>query len=199
MRILDVGPLFETRLLRQRYPDAVVNTLGFEPADLSPKLALLEPRDGECHVEFDLNDAHNPERWPNVGEHQVVIMAEVIEHLYTSPVIILQCAKTWLVSNGALILQTPNAVALHQRIKMLIGRNPCEPIRASRTNPGHFHEYTIEELETAADAAGLEPVWHSFHNYFRLGGATGWAYRLAGGLFPPRARLGITMCLRKSS
>jgi hypothetical protein len=94
------------------------------------------------------------------------------------------------------VLQTPNAAALHQRVKLAIGRNPSEPIRSSRTNPGHFHEYTIEELREAARSADLEIVWWSAHNEFGLDGATGAFYRVAGRLLPATMRQGLTLCLR---
>jgi hypothetical protein len=197
MRILDVGPHLQTHLLRQRYPDALVDSLGLEALVLSPTSRMLEPREGERHVLFDLNDTHNRACWPSIGTYHAVVMAEVIEHLYASPVTVLECVKTWLSDDGVLVLQTPNAVALHQRVKLLIGRSPSEPLRHARANLGHIHEYTIEELEDAVAAAGLEPIWHSVRNYFSLSGPPALLYRVVGGLLPPRARLGITMCIRR--
>src|SRR5205807_2518049 len=47
-RILNVGPMFETALLRERVPGAVVDTLGFAPS-------LFPPGPGERHLEVDLN------------------------------------------------------------------------------------------------------------------------------------------------
>src|SRR3954462_1875290 len=116
-RVLNVGPMFETEMLRDAGMHA--DTLGFAHP-------LFPPRDGERHVELDLNA---PGR-DGDGSYDLVVMAEVIEHLPTSPVAVLRHVASWLRPGGALLIQTPNAVALHKRLRMLAGRTPLEPIRA---------------------------------------------------------------------
>jgi hypothetical protein len=66
------------------------------------------------------------------------------------------------------VLQTPNAASLRKRIKLLIGRNPYERIRVDRSNPGHFREYTVNELRSIVSGAGftVQEVWTRF--YFDL-------------------------------
>jgi SAM-dependent methyltransferase len=182
-RVLDVGPMFEVRLLRDA--GATVDTLGF-PHPLFP------PRDGERHVELDLND---PDRHGD-GSYDLVVAAEVIEHLHSAPAGVLAHLATWLRPGGALIVQTPNAVALHKRARMAAGRNPIEPIRADRANPGHFHEYTVGELRAAAAEAGLEPVGVRVENYFG-GGPAARAYAALGRALPRGLRHGITLWLRR--
>lgn len=182
-RVLDVGPMFEVGLLRAA--GATVDTLGF-PHPLFP------PRHGEHHVELDLNA---PSR-DGDGSHDLVVMAEVIEHLHTSPVTVLAHVATWLRPGGAIVLQTPNAVALHKRVRMLAGRNPLEPIRDDARNPGHFHEYTVDELHAAATRAGLAVEGWRTENYFGAS-AGARAYAAAGRALPPRLRHGITMWLRR--
>jgi SAM-dependent methyltransferase len=178
-RVLNVGPMFETDLLRAT--GATVDTLGFA----NPAFA---PRDGERHIEADLNQ-------PGAGgdgSYDAIVMAEVIEHLHTSPVTVLGGLATWLRPGGAIVIQTPNAVALHKRLRMALGRNPIEPIRADSSNPGHFHEYTLGELREAAGAAGLEVAGVRTANYF---GASR-AYAALGRILPPSLRHGITIWLR---
>ena len=179
-RVLDVGAMFQTGLLRAT--GATVDTLGFA----NPH---FPPGEGERHVELDLNDP----RRDGDGSYDAVVLAEVIEHLYTSPAEVLRHLGTWLRPGGALILQTPNAVALHKRLRMAAGRNPLEPIRSDRTNPGHFHEYTVGELADAAAAAGLEVADVRLENYF---GASR-AYAALGRVLPRGLRHGITMVLRR--
>ena len=182
-RVLDVGPMFEVGLLRAA--GATVDTLGF-PHPLFP------PRDGERHVELDLNAPAGD----GDGSYDLVVMAEVIEHLHTSPVTVLRHVATWLRPGGAILIQTPNAVALHKRLRMLAGRNPLEPIRADARNPGHFHEYTLGELRGAAAEAGLRVGGWRAENYF--GSSPGArAYARGGKLLPPRLRHGITIWLRR--
>ncbi|MSO41283.1 MAG: methyltransferase domain-containing protein [Solirubrobacterales bacterium] len=149
LRLLDIGPSFQTQLLRDRYPDAEVATLGLEPS------AVSSARPGERHVEFDLNDAADAEAWPRLDAFPLIVFAEVIEHLYTAPAKVLVCAASWLAAEGVILVQTPNAVAAHRRAMMLAGRNPYHRIRENRKNPGHFREYTRAELEQEASAAGL--------------------------------------------
>jgi SAM-dependent methyltransferase len=182
-RVLDVGPMFEVGLLRDA--GATVDTLGF-PHPLFP------PRDGERHVELDLNA---PSHDGN-GSYDLVVMAEVIEHLHSSPVTVLRHVATWLRPGGAILLQTPNAVALHKRVRMLAGRNPLEPIRDDARNPGHFHEYTLDELREAAARAGLAVEGWRTENYFGAS-AGARAYAAAGRALPARLRHGITMWLRR--
>ena len=50
---------------------------------------------------------------------------------------------------------TSTAATLRARLALLHGRNPYELIRETRTNPGHFREYTLDELVTYAHGAGF--------------------------------------------
>ena len=192
MRLLDVGPSFQTELFRRLYPEAVVTTLGLEPS------AVSVARRGDKHITFDLNDAFYPEKWPEVDPHPLVVMAEVIEHLYTSPVTVLRCVATWLEPSGLLVLQTPNAASLFKRLRLLVGRHPYDPIRETRTNPGHFREYTLTELLGAVNAAGLEVVRWSRHNYIDSPTLKGRFYKATRNVLPEPVRQGITMVLRRA-
>ena len=179
-RVLNVGPMFETEMLREA--GATVDTLGFA----NP---LFPPRSGEGHIEMDLNEPSTQ----GDGSYDAIVMAEVIEHLHTAPVEVLRHLATWLRPGGMLVIQTPNAVALHKRLRMAAGRNPLEPIRSDRTNPGHFHEYTLGELLDAAHAAGLEPAGVRAENYF----GTNRAYHALGRVLPRSLRHGLTVSLRR--
>jgi SAM-dependent methyltransferase len=182
-RVLNVGPMFETHLLRST--GATVDTLGFA----NPPFA---PREGERHIEADLNQLTSD----GDESYDAIVMAEVIEHLHTSPVLVLRDLASWLRPGGTLIVQTPNAVALHKRVRMAAGRNPLEPIREDASNPGHFHEYTLAELTGAARAAGLEPAGVRAENYFGASrGAR--AYAALGRVVPRGLRHGFTVWMRR--
>ena len=84
-----------------------------------------------------------------------MVFAEVIEHLHTSPLHSLNFVRGLVAESGVVILQTPNAVSLPKRLKVLGGRNPYEQIRADPSNPGHFREYTLRELEGYARETGF--------------------------------------------
>jgi hypothetical protein len=185
-RILVVGPSFESALLRQRFPDATVNTLGW----LDHRFPL---REGERHVELDLNAGDYPELDP----HDVVVCCEVIEHLHVPAAGVLRFLATGLAPGGHLVLQTPNATALPKRVRMLLGRNPYEPVRSEPGNPGHFHEYTVPELRGAVEEAGLEITQLLTANYFDHGSRKNRAYRAVGSALPPGLREGITVVARR--
>jgi Methyltransferase domain len=181
-RILVVGPSYESVLLRETWPETQVNTLGW----LDHRFPL---REGEHHMELDLNDLDYPE----LELHDAVVCGEVIEHLHVSPVPVLRFLASGLEDGGHLILQTPNATALPKRLRMLLGRNPYEPIREEPGNPGHFHEYTVGELSAAVDAAGLEVTRRLTANYFDHGSRKNRLYRTIGPVLPGTLREGITI------
>jgi SAM-dependent methyltransferase len=185
--ILVVGPSYESVLLREAVPGVAVDTLGWQDQRF-PRV------DGEAHVQHDLNDPDYPELDP----HDVIVCAEVLEHLHVPAVPVLRYLATGLGPGGRLVIQTPNATALPKRLRMLLGRNPYEPLRAEPTNPGHFHEYTVGELLDAVDAAGLQVARLVTANYFDHGSRKNRLYRVAEPLLPGTLREGITVVAHRS-
>ncbi|HVV48911.1 MAG TPA: class I SAM-dependent methyltransferase [Polyangia bacterium] len=155
-RVLDVGTSPLTGLLARELGVAV-DSLGLEAdGDVGPVR----------HYRFDLNEAQDRRHWrTDLGPYDVIVFAEVLEHLYTAPELVLAYLRERLAPGGLLVVQTPNAVALRKRVKMLLGRQPFERIRVDRTNPGHFREYTAGELRELLAGAGfaLEAVWLRYY------------------------------------
>lgn len=183
--ILVVGPSYESVLIREAVPGTTVDTLGWEDHRF-PRV------EGERHVQHDLNDSDFPE----LEAHDLVVCAEVIEHLRVSPVPVLRFLAGSLTAGGHLVIQTPNATALPKRLRMLLGRNPYEPIRDQPANPGHFHEYTVGELREAVEAAGLQIERLVTANYFDHGSRKNRVYRALGPVLPSTLREGITVVAR---
>jgi trans-aconitate methyltransferase len=183
--ILVVGPSYESVLLRERLPQARVDTLGWEDHRF-PRV------EGERHLQHDLNDPDYPELEP----HDVIVCAEVIEHLHVSSETVFQLLARGLAPSGHLVIQTPNATALPKRVRMLLGQNPYEPIRAEAGNPGHFHEHTVEELREAVEGAGLEVERLVAANYFDHGSRKNRVYRALEPVLPGTLREGITVVAR---
>src|SRR5258706_5681051 len=176
-RILDIGPSRLTALMRERF-GAAVDSLGF-----GPDRATADGR----HFEFDLNAARDEARWRrDLPQYELVVMAEVLEHFYTAPELVLAFVKSLLVENGQLILQTPNAAALQKRVKLALGLNPYEMIRADASDPGHFREYTLAELYRLAAVAGFrrEPAANALFFHAPLA-------RPPGRPVPPEPVLGL--------
>jgi SAM-dependent methyltransferase len=178
-RILVVGPSHESTLLRELAP---VDTLGWADHRF-PRV------DGERHVEHDLND----DGYPELGPYDAIVCAEVIEHLHVSPIPVLRFLGGALSPGGRLVVQTPNATALPKRLRMLLGKNPYDPIRDETANPGHFHEYTVGELREAVEAAGLTVERLLTANYFDHGSQKNRAFRALEPLLPGTLREGITV------
>jgi len=156
-RILDIGSSRLTELLAERF-ETSVDSLGFGPD---------RPSTTGQHFQFDLNQAQDEAGWRrDLAAYDVVVMAEVIEHLYTAPQLVLAFVRTLLQDGGLLLIQTPNAASLQKRIKMAMGRNPYEMIRLDTTNPGHFREYTIRELRRLAEGAGFRVERQATAFYF---------------------------------
>lgn len=124
-------------------------------------------------------------------------MGEVLEHLYTAPSIVLKFIKSLMKQNGFLVLTTPNAVTITKRIALVLGRNPFEMIRDNHKNPGHFREYTKNELIGIGKDSGFEVAEVKIENYFRSDSkAVNFLYRLTS--FRESLRNGIAIVYRKS-
>jgi hypothetical protein len=161
-KILDIGNSFQTVLFGKLFQDIQIDTMGFFDSRYTLKRKSI-------HIPFDLNDSYYKEKWPHVSEEEkydVVLMFEVIEHLYTSPKQVLSCLRTIIRDHALLLIQTPNAVSLSKRYLMLKGHNPYELIRESRDNPGHFREYTQKEICDLGYGSGFDVCGVHMTNYF---------------------------------
>lgn len=187
-RVLDVGLSAFSRMILRRRPEVSLTTLGFVDE------RYWTPSEWTHHP-CDLNDPAFA--WTSLGEFDVIILAEVIEHLYTPPQRILRTLRSALKPGGHLVLQTPNAASLMKRFRILCGENPYEMIREELNHAGHFREYTIEELRALACGAGFEVVRVRTANYFNHPGIRGRAYVRLCNLFPPAFRDGITALLKR--
>jgi 2-polyprenyl-3-methyl-5-hydroxy-6-metoxy-1,4-benzoquinol methylase len=163
-----------------------IDTLGWEDARF-PRV------EGERHVQHDLNDP----AYPVLDRYDLVVCGEVIEHLYVAPVPFLRFLGGAVGDDGRLVVQTPNAASLPNRLRLLLGRNPYEPIREEPGNPGHFHESTVSELRSAFEAAGLEVTRVVTANYFDHGSRKNGAYRALERFLPGTLREGITVIARR--
>jgi hypothetical protein len=187
IRYMDVGPHFLTALVAGRFGSRIrIDTLGWE----NPR--LYDARVVESHLAFDLNDAWDRARWLASKPHDLVLAAEIIEHVHTAPEHVFTYLRDLIRPGGLLIVQTPNAASLRNRLLLAAGRNPFERIRLDHTNPGHFREYTGGELSEIATGAGFEVDRASYVEYFKSQPLL----RVAGALVPSFRR-GITLVLRR--
>ena len=168
----------------------IINTLGFG----NPR--LYDSKIVNKHLAYDLNDAEYREKWASFEQHDLIIISEVIEHCYTSPVKILSFLKSLLLPGGYILITVPNALAIARRLRMLVGKHPYEMIRESRENPGHFREYAQCELVDSGQKAGLEFVSSWLENYSP---SKNMAFNIITSIFSifPSLRQGLFVVLRK--
>ena len=162
-KILDIGPHFLTHcFLKLLKPQLSISTLGFANERLFPQKYAVE------HFELDLNDCVSDDINTSGAEFDLIVFSETIEHLHTSPTtIILFLSKLLKKQSGAgILIQTPNAASFLKRIKLFMGQNPYEKIREDRTNPGHFREYTMRELEEYAHETGFKVSLREYCSYW---------------------------------
>jgi hypothetical protein len=198
IRIMDIGPSFFTELLQARFPQDNIVTLGYDSeASRGGHFPLGTNYDKTTFFNFDLNEAQHPDKWIKIPACELAVMAEVIEHLYTAPTLVLNFINSFLQTGGYLIIQTPNAAALSKRLQLLMGMNPYEMIRETRDNPGHFREYTKNELVAVAQKSGFKPQHCEYKNYFRFDSFKR-AYNLVQAFLPPSMKDGITVVLQKT-
>jgi SAM-dependent methyltransferase len=190
-RVLDIGASFQTTLLRDIYPDSAVDTLGFDDS-------RFPRREADRHIDFDLNDCLDEAAWPKLEiRYDMVVMAEVLEHVYTAARPVLTFVASLLRPGGKLIIQTPNAVNLGRRLSTLRGENPFGMIREEKKNPGHFCEFTVADLRGAAESANLSVEEATLTNYFGSQGYRKNIYEVLCSALPGDLRDGITLIARK--
>jgi len=87
-RALDVGPSFQTLMIKALFPQTTLDTLGFmfEPFDFHASSTSTRP---SRHYTLDLNECYYREKWtkdlPPGSSYDVITCCEVIEHLPTPP------------------------------------------------------------------------------------------------------------------
>jgi trans-aconitate methyltransferase len=190
--LLVIGPRFEVDLLHRRLPHARVDTVGLNTG-------LFPARGKERQVVFDLNDADLAEKRPTLGPYELIVMAEVIEHLHMAPSVVLSWLRSLLGPGGHLVVQTPNAVTLPHRLRMLAGRHPYAQLSADRSSPGHIREYTTRELASAGREACLEIVEMTTANYFSNGRFVNRLFQKVERLLPGSWRAGITVVYKAAA
>lgn len=193
--VLDIGPSYLSYLLNKVFATDL-SLLGFKGSDsLGGHLPSIDIFSKADFIEQDLNywDASASDK-----RFDTIICAEVIEHLFSSPMVFFKNINTILKSGGLLVLQTPNAVSLRKRLLFLSGKNPFEMPRENFKNPGHYREYTYKELENLGKGVGLDVEKVLFEEYFEYPSKLSEVYRSFSGCIPDGLKSGITVVFRKT-
>jgi hypothetical protein len=156
-QILDIGHSRLTEMIAHEF-GTVVDSLGF-PADSGTNTG------NQYH--YNLNNTQFQEKWrTDLPKYNIIIIAEVLEHLYTSPTWVLRYLKSLLLPGGIIVVQTPNALALSRRLRLLFGIHPYQLINEDHTEPWHYREYTEQELRNYATKLNLRVLDCILSSYF---------------------------------
>jgi SAM-dependent methyltransferase len=206
-RVLDIGRSHLSRLLLSHYKHVV--TMGLPLAEgerfghEADPLKSPEKRDFAGHIVFDLNESRYQEGPLSPLRFDLIVFAEVLEHLYVAPELVLHHLLGYLAEGGVILCQTPNAAAFHKRLLLLVGKNPYDRLRIDLENPGHCREYTKQELVEIGEKAGLNVAEHEYVDYYAA--PSGWTLsiavqllRLVGLVFPALLRAQTIVFVRKT-
>lgn len=94
------------------------------------------------------------------GEFDVVIFAEIIEHLLNDPCKVLREIKRVLKPGGTLIVTTPNVARLENVARLISGENIYDPYSGYGPYGRHNREYTRHELVTLLQFVGFDVKEH---------------------------------------
>jgi 2-polyprenyl-3-methyl-5-hydroxy-6-metoxy-1,4-benzoquinol methylase len=132
----------------------------------------------------------------------VVVLTEVLEHLRDYPARALAESHRILRPGGILVLTTPNAASLGNRLKLALGRSVYTPLGDwlhGQPHARHARVYTRSELEAFGFPVGLEPVAVTGRLFYRSAGNRAAHARLAKVLIAMRSRGRSRQPVRRSS
>jgi predicted SAM-dependent methyltransferase len=199
IEIMDIGPSVFTMMLEKNFKDDDIYSLGLEhEQSRGGHLPDNVQLDSEKFFNFNLNDSQDKEKWIQLPYCDIVIMAEVLEHLYTAPTLVLTFIASFIKPGGYLVIQTPNAASLKNRLFLLAGKNPYEMIRENADNPGHFREYTAKELTEIAEKTSFTVCLLSCKSYFNPRNKLEKMYIFITKFLPQSFKDGITIVLKKN-
>lgn len=156
--------------------DVTILDVGVEPYQLSSYLLERLPEDITYHgmaygeenkkwtrtvagQKISVHTGNVEEEWPLEDDTvDYVIMGAILEHLF-DPLTALKEARRVTKPDGALILSTPNATRLIQRIRLLLGRNIWDGF-AENPYHRHNHEWSAHEIKDISRPAGWRITDH---------------------------------------
>lgn len=165
-KCLELGgnPYFTTMLLKKftDFEISLANYFGHEDnGEYSQTVNYLELKTGEKKTQ-DFTFQHfniENDRFPYADAgFDLVIFAEIIEHLLNDPCKVLREIKRILKPNGTLILTTPNVARLENITRLISGTNIYDPYSGYGPYGRHNREYNRHELDQLLRFEGYEPT-----------------------------------------
>jgi SAM-dependent methyltransferase len=173
-RVLDCGIGPVTRIYGK-----VISGIRLQTASLPRRLPAEETAQrfgSSYHRYVDLDFESLGQAMPeSQGEWDVVVFAEVIEHVRASPTEQIADLLSMLRPGGYLIVSTPNALSRGYVARLMTGRLLATIYQRDKVREGHAHdfhvrEYTPMELREAVAAAGGEIEQEGLFDWYEGGG-----------------------------
>jgi SAM-dependent methyltransferase len=173
-RVLDCGIGPVTRIYRK-----VISGISLQTASLPRRVPADETArrfDSSYHRYIDLDFESLGQAMPEwQGEWDVVVFAEVIEHVRASPTEQIADLLSMLRPGGYLIVSTPNALSRGYVARLMTGRLLAtiyqrDKVREGQAHDFHVREYTPVELHEAVAAAGGEIEQEGMFDWYEGGG-----------------------------
>ena len=130
------------------------------------------------------------------GSFDVVLLTEVLEHLRDYPGRTLADVRRILRPGGLLVLTTPNAAYLLNRIRLATGKSVYTPLPDwlyGLPHARHAREYTVREVKELVSHAGLDTVLVTSRHFYRSRGSLASLPRIGKSAISVVARLMPTL------
>lgn len=162
-KLLELGadPFAMTQLLLEQGREVVTTNRPrgvWRPVEEPRRQQLTLRWDGRVHsLDHHVFDAER-HTWPfHDSVFDVVVCAEVIEHLTYSPAHLLREANRVLAPGGTLFVSTPNSLAATKLARLLLGRTAQARYSGYGATGRHNREWTAAELALVLTEANFRP------------------------------------------
>ena len=147
-RILEIGGGHLALLRKKLFGDDCT------VADISTSYMAPLQKEGIEFVTLNLMDSRPDEI---VGEFDVIILLEVVEHIPLPAHIVIERIKSFLKPSGILFVTTPNLFRIRNLIKMILGIEFLDRFTIPEPGQGLGHqlEYSADHLRWQLERAGM--------------------------------------------
>ena len=140
--LLDIGCGDGELLLRLK--DKYQEVWGVDIAE--PRINRIQRKFGnESDIHVRVEDVNEQLGFKD-GSFDTITVVAVLEHIFDPFHLIKECYRL-LVKGGTLIVEVPNVVWLHNRIRLLLGKSPVTSNAIEGWDGGHLHYFTRASLK----------------------------------------------------
>jgi SAM-dependent methyltransferase len=167
-------------ILRHGFHSSRILEIGLGPIGVCCRLAGAEVAAWDIRTVYDSVsrdlgiplhhvDLNDPTWIPGeMHRYDLVICAEVIEHVYCPPGVLISRIRKVLAPGGIAVITTVNLARLSNRARLALGRELFAPFEPAKLVMGHLREYTLIELVSQMTRGGFE-VLESGYRAWDLG------------------------------